>query len=235
MGYPEYRLFDAVAHQLTAFPKTNMLNAKENGQWRSHATKDVADIVNRLSAGLLAKGVSGKNFTPEGSDKIAIISNNRPEWVFADLAVQQIGAILVPMYPTTSPAEMEYILKESEAKYIFVSNEELLEKVRSLNSDSLKGIYTFDEVKGAAHYTELLALASPDLLEQVESAKKQIPNSHVATIIYTSGTTGTPKGVMLSHSNIVSNIFFRRLVFRFPTNHKQKHLAFYRSIIFLKR
>mgnify|MGYP003575404919 CR=1 FL=1 len=226
MNYPEYRLFDAVSHQLKNFPKNDMLNAKENGQWKAYSTQDVAGIADQLSAGLLAKGVSGNNFTPEGSDKIAIISNNRPEWIFTDLAVQQIGAILIPMYPTTSTQELEYILNESEAKYIFVSSEELLTKIQSLKSDFLKGIYTFDKIEGAAHYSELLHLASDQLLQQVETTKREIPNTHIATIIYTSGTTGTPKGVMLSHSNIISNVFFSKASFPFPDQPQTKVLSF---------
>jgi long-chain acyl-CoA synthetase len=226
MNYPEYRLFDAVGHQLKNFPKNDMLNAKENGQWKAYSTRDVAGIADRLSAGLLAKGVSGNNFTAEGSDKIAIISNNRPEWIFTDLAVQQIGAILIPMYPTTSAQELEYILNESEAKYIFVSSEELLTKIQSLKSDYLKGIYTFDKIEGAAHYSELLNLASEQLLQQVEAIKQEIPNTHTATIIYTSGTTGTPKGVMLSHRNIVSNVFFSKASFPFPDQPQTKVLSF---------
>ncbi len=225
MNYPEYRLFDAVEHQLKNFPKSDMLNAKENGQWRAYATPDVAAIANQLSAGLLAKGVSGNHFTPESSDKIAIISNNRPEWIFTDLAVQQIGAILIPMYPTTSAQELEYILNESEAKYVFVSSEELLHKIQSLSSNFLKGIYTFDKMEGATHYSDLLD-SSESLLQQVDAIKKQIPNTHVATIIYTSGTTGTPKGVMLSHSNIVSNVFFSKASFPFPDQPQTKVLSF---------
>lgn len=226
MDYPGYRLFDAITCQLERFPKNDMLNAKEKGQWKSYATQEVASLANRLSAGLLAKGVSGNSFTPEESDKIAIISNNRPEWLITDFATQQIGAVLVPMYPTTSPQELEYILNESEAKYIFVSNEELLEKIRSLKSIFLKGIYTFDKIEGAAHFTELLDLANDALLQQVEATKQQIPNTHLATIIYTSGTTGKPKGVMLSHSNIVSNVFLSKASFPFPDQPQTKVLSF---------
>lgn len=226
MSYPAYRLFDAIQYQLDHFSKPDMLNAKVNGAWKSYSTAEVADMVNRFSAGLLQKGISGKNFTPEGSDKIAIISQNRPEWVFTDLAVQQIGAILIPIYPTTNPLELEFILNESEAKYIFVSNEELLEKVKSIKSGFLQDIYTFDIIDGANHYSQLTNLATPELLTEVEIIKKQIPNTHVETIIYTSGTTGTPKGVMLSHANIVSNVYFARQSFPFPDQPQTKVLSF---------
>src|SRR6476659_4315028 len=107
------RLFDSVAYQLNKFPKKDMLAAKVNGAWQTHSTEEVMHTANRLSAGLLQSGVSGNDFTPETSDKIAIISNNRPEWVFTDLAVQQTGAILVPLYPTTNPLEIEFILNDA--------------------------------------------------------------------------------------------------------------------------
>ena len=100
------RLFDCLDHQLTNFPKQDMLAAKEKGVWTPYSTANVAATVNKLSAGLLSLGISGKDYTPEGSDKIAIMSGNRPEWVFTDLAAQQIGAILVPLYPTTNPIEV---------------------------------------------------------------------------------------------------------------------------------
>lgn len=226
MEYPGYRLFDAVSHQLKNFSKENMLSAKVDGAWKSYSTKEVSEIVNKFSAGLLQKGVSGNNFTAEGSDKIAIISQNRPEWVFTDLAVQQIGAILVPIYPTTNPLELEFILNESEAKYIFVSNKDLLEKVKGIQSKFLQGIYTFDQIDGAEHYSKILELATSELLQRVEDIKEKIPNTHTETIIYTSGTTGTPKGVMLSHENIVSNVFFSKASFPFPDQPQTKVLSF---------
>ncbi len=226
VNYPQYRLFDVIAHQQKHFPKAEMLCAKENGSWKAYSTSDVASYANRLSAGLLAQGIGGHNYTPEGSDKIAIISNNRPEWIITDLAVQQLGAILVPMYPTTSLMEMEYILNESEAKYIFVNNEDLYQKIKSLQCPFLKGVYTFDKVAGAAHYTDLLQVSNSCLPQQVEALKKQVPNTHLATIIYTSGTTGTPKGVMLSHSNIVSNVYFSKASFPMPDQPQSKVLSF---------
>jgi len=226
MEFPTHRLFDAVNHQLKHFPKSDMLNAKIDGAWRSYSTQEVNEIVNKFSAGLLNLNVSGYNFTAEGSDKIAIISQNRPEWVFTDLAAQQIGAILIPVYPTTNPIELEFILNESEAKHIFVSTKELLDKVKSVNAKFLQGIYSFDQIEGVHHYSKVLDLATPELLEKVEELKKQIPNTHTETIIYTSGTTGTPKGVMLSHANIVSNVFFSKASFPFPDQPQTIALSF---------
>jgi long-chain acyl-CoA synthetase len=222
------RLFDCIDYQLQHFPKKDMLNAKEKGVWVNHSTEHVAATVNQFSAGLLKLGVSGNDMSAEGSDKIAIMSNNRPEWVFTDMAVQQLGAILVPVYPTTNPIELEFILKDAAVKYMFVSSHDLLEKAKTVaaNVPSLKTIYTFDEIAGAAHWSQVTALADDSSLQQVADIKKQIPVEHVATIIYTSGTTGTPKGVMLSHKNIYTNVFFSKETFPFEDAPQTKVLSF---------
>jgi len=226
MNFPAYRLFDAVAHQLTHFSKPDMLSAKINGAWKSFSTEEVSSTVNQLSLGLMGKGISGKNLSAEESDKIAIISQNRPEWVFTDLAVQQTGAILIPIYPTTNPHELEFILNESQAKILFVSNQDLLEKVRSVRSDYLREIYTFDPVEGAHHYSELFTPLTEASQAQLDAVKATISPRHTATIIYTSGTTGTPKGVMLSHENIVSNVYFSKASFPFEDQPRTKTLSF---------
>lgn len=222
------RLFDCLEHQLKHFPKQDMLAAKENGQWNAYSTQQVVDTVNRFSAGLIKLGVSGNDMSAEGSDKIAIISNNRPEWVFTDLATQQIGAILVPVYPTTNPLELEFILNDASVKYIFVANHELLQKVEGIVArvPSIKTVYTFDKIEGAAHWSEITAMADDVLLQQVEAIKPTIPSSHLATIIYTSGTTGTPKGVMLSHKNIYTNVIFSKESFPFRDAPESKVLSF---------
>ena len=222
------RLFDCIDHQLQNFPKADMLAAKENGVWVKYSTQMVADIANRLSAGLLEMGVSGNDFTPEGSDKIAIISNNRPEWVFTDLAVQQVGAILVPVYPTTNPLELAFILNDAAVKYVFVSSIDLYEKAKDVcvNVPSVKNIYCFDKIEGVLHWSELTNLANETNLQKVNTIKAGIPSSHLATIIYTSGTTGTPKGVMLMHSNIYSNVVFAKASFPFEDAPETKTLSF---------
>lgn len=222
------RLFDCIDYQLTHFPKIDMLSAKENGKWRGFSTLEVSETVNRFSAGLISLGVQANEFTPETSDKIAIISNNRPEWVFTDLAVQQIGAILVPVYPTTNPNELTFILNDAAVKYIFVSSEDLLLKLNSIihQIPSIKAIYTFDNITGALHWSEITKLASADLLAQVTSIKATVPAEQVATIIYTSGTTGTPKGVMLTHKNIRSNVHYSKQSFPFKDAPETKVLSF---------
>ncbi|MFP5041203.1 AMP-dependent synthetase/ligase [Parasediminibacterium sp. JCM 36343] len=222
------RLFDCVDYQLANFPKQAMLAAKEKGQWKTYSTQAVQEIANTLSAGLLGLGVSGNNMTAEGADKIGIISNNRPEWIITDLAVQQIGAILIPIYPTTSATEIEFILNDAEVKYMFVSDADMLQKIKTASPKipSLQGIITFNEIEGAKHWSAILALATDGSIVQVEQIKKSIPTLHTATIIYTSGTTGTPKGVMLSHANIYANVMLSKASFPFEDAPQSKVLSF---------
>ena len=221
------RLFDCIEYQLQHFPKEDMLAAKENGVWRKYSTQEIATTVNQLSAGLLTLGLSGRDYTPEGSDKIAIISSNRPEWLTADMATQQSGVIWVPVYPTTNPLELKFILNDASVQYMFASNQELYDKVMSIKSEvpCLKEVYTFDHIEGAKHWTSLLN-KDADLLNQVEVIKKEIPVDHVATFIYTSGTTGTPKGVMLTHKSIYFNLQSGKKSFPFPDQPEQKVLSF---------
>lgn len=221
------RLFDCIEHQLKNFPQEAMLAGKENGGWRKYSTAEVAQTVNALSAGLLSLGLSGNDFTPEGSDKIAIISSNRPEWLIADMATQQIGVIWVPVYPTTNPLELTFILNDASVKYMFASNQELYNKVMSVKDKvpCLKEVYTFDQIEGAKHWTELCN-KDEALLQQVDVIKKTIPVEQVATFIYTSGTTGTPKGVMLTHHNIYFNLQMGKISFPFPDAPDQKVLSF---------
>lgn len=222
------RLFDSLDYQLEKFPKEDMLAAKENGQWRKYSTLEIKNSSLKLAAGLLALGVSGNDMTTEGRDKIAIIANNRPEWLITDLAVQQSGAILVPIYPTTNPLEIEFIFNDAAVKYVFVSNDELFEKIKRIQSNipSLKDIYTFNKVPGAKHWSEISELCTDTGLTTVEQVKKLVQKYDLATIIYTSGTTGTPKGVMLSHDNIVQNIFLSKESFPFDDQPAYKALSF---------
>ena len=171
MAQPQ-RLFDCIDYQLEKFPKEDMLAAKENGVWRKYSTAEIKKTSTQLTAGLLALGVSGNDMTTENRDKIAIISNNRPEWLITDLAVQQSGAILVPIYPTTNPLEIEFIFNDAAVKYVFVSSDELLQKIKGIQAKipSLKDIYTFNHIDGARHWSELLNMASCEAIKYTSDA-----------------------------------------------------------------
>ncbi|HRP56730.1 long-chain fatty acid--CoA ligase [Agriterribacter sp.] len=222
------RLFDCLDYQLGKFPKKDMLVAKENGQWRPYSTEEVKQTSLKLAAGLLSLGVSGNDMTTENRDKIAIISNNRPEWLITDLAVQQTGAILVPIYPTTNPLEIEFIFNDAAVKYVFVSSEELFQKLQGIRAKipTVKDIFTFNRIPGAKHWSEVLDKSADTGLAEIESIKSKIQKNDLATIIYTSGTTGTPKGVMLSHDNIVQNVFLSKECFPFDDQPQYKALSF---------
>jgi len=185
------RLFDCIQYQLKNYPLEDMFAGKENGAWRKYSTKEVADMVDKLSAGLLNSGIAINDRSPEGRDKIAIVSKNRPEWLMVDLAVQQIGAVLTPIYPTITVNDLEFILNESAVKILFINDEALYEKVKSIknNLPHLKEIYSFEKITGVNHWSELLH-NDPELLTQVKAIADTISTDELATIIYTSGTTG---------------------------------------------
>ena len=224
----ENRLFDCIDYQLQHFPKADMMAAKENGVWKKYSTLEISTLVNKLSIGLINIGLNAHNFTPEDSDKIGIISNNRPEWLITDLAAQQIGVIVIPLYPTTSLLELEFILNEAQVKYVFVNSAAMYEKIKSLQSklNQIKNIYTFDNVENTPHYTELFMDINEADIIKLNAIKSSIPTHHLPTIIYTSGTTGTPKGVMLTHKNICSNILSAKLSLPFVDNPNGRILSF---------
>ncbi|HEY4287025.1 MAG TPA: long-chain fatty acid--CoA ligase [Puia sp.] len=202
------RLFDCLQINLEKGSYPDNLAAKENGEWKKYSTTEIADTVDKLSLGLLGLGISGGDRTPEGMDKVGIVAKNRPEWIMVDLAVQKTGAVLAPIYPTISVNELEFILNDAQVKIVFVDNEELFHKVLSVKDrvPSLREVFTFEHVARARHWKELLINPTPENLGRLRSISDKIDNTDLATIIYTSGTTGTPKGVMLSHENILSNV-----------------------------
>ncbi len=199
------RLFDFPYYQLEKFNLPTSFTTKYDDGWKSESTKSFIDKANALSRGLLRLGV-------KPNDKIAIISaTNRTEWNICDVGILQIGAQDVPIYPTISEEDYQYVLNHSEAVYCFVSCEDVLKKVNAIKNDvpSLKGVYSFNSVEGCANWEELLKLGEDtDNQGEVEKLKNNVSENDLATLIYTSGTTGRPKGVMLSHKNIVSNVIY---------------------------
>lgn len=222
------RIFDYIDYQLNRFPKEDMFCGKENGKWIKYSTAEVKDLVNKLSAGLLKLGVSGHDMQIENQDKIALISKNRPEWLMLDMACQQIGAALCPIYPTTNVHELEFIFNDAAVKYAFISGQELLDKVNIVkdNVPSLRDVFSFDHLSGVAFWRTLIADITAADLEKMEAVKSNIKARHCATIIYTSGTTGTPKGVMLSHHNIVTNVINSKNSFPFTDDINSRALSF---------
>lgn len=220
------RLFDCLAWHLEREPLEVMLAGKEAGQWKKYGTKEVAGIVNKLSAGLLSLGIGPNDMSVEGRDKVAILSRNRPEWLMLDLAVQQIGSILTPVYPTINVNELEFILQDAQVKVVFVNDEDLYLKVLSLKNrvPSLQHIYTFEHVANASHWKEVMDRSTPELIDKIKPLSDKIQYEDVATILYTSGTTGTPKGVMLTHRNILSNVMASLPCF--PPGENLKSLSF---------
>lgn len=196
------RLFDFPYYQLEKKNLSDALCTKKNGVWEATSTQEYIDKANALSRGLLRLGV-------KPNDKIAVISmNNRTEWNICDIGVLQLGAQNVPIYPTISMEDYAYVLNHSESKYCFVSCTEVYGKIKAIMDQvpSLKGVYSFDELDACDNWTKVLELGADESnQEEVETLKNNVKTNDLATLIYTSGTTGRPKGVMLSHQNIVSN------------------------------
>ena len=198
------RLFDFPYYQLEKKNITDCLVTKYDGIWTKTSTQEYVDKANAMSRALLRLGV-------QKNDKIGVISStNRTEWHIVDIGVLQTGAQNVPIYPTISEEDYEYILNHSESTYCFVSDAEVLRKVNLIkqNVPTLKEVYSFNDIEGCKNWKELLSLGEDQSNQDVvEDRKKNVKPDELATIIYTSGTTGRPKGVMLSHDNIVSNVF----------------------------
>lgn len=231
-----FRLFDLL-HNLKSMPlKEDALASKENGVWHKYSTLEYIETVNYLSYAFIHLGIMP-------GDKIGLISNNRPEWNFVDYACLQTGAINTPLYPTVYDQDLIQIIAEADIKYFFVSGKELYQKVKtcSINSN-IKEIFSFDQIDGAHSLKELINIGKNNPNEnRLEELKSSIKPTDLATLIYTSGTTGTPKGVMLSHQNFISNVIgtkdlcpfehsWRALSF-LPLNHVYERMLSYLYII----
>jgi len=198
------RLFDILDNYLETRPEQDTaLAAKRNGEWRRFSIQEYIQLTNAISYGLLKLGITK-------GDMVGLVSGNRPEWNMIDFAIMQIGAISVPIYPTISKEDYRYILKHAEMKMIFVEGRELMNKLQDVFAEvkTLQFIYTFvDQQAGFPYLDQLIALGNENPQpETLQELKQSIGAHEMATIIYTSGTTGNPKGVMLSHSNIVNQV-----------------------------
>ena len=197
------RLFDFPYYQLENYPQEGALVSKVNGTWVKTSTQQYIDQANAISRGLIKLGVNA-------NDKVAIISmTNRTQWNICDIGILQIGAQDVPIYPTISEQDYEYVLNHSESKYVFVSCKEVLDKINKIkaNVPTLLGVYSFEEIDGCDSWQEVITLGNDnqDLQQEVQKRMDAVHEDDLATLIYTSGTTGRPKGVMLSHKNIACN------------------------------
>jgi len=191
------RLFDLIPYQISKYNKEVSFARKDNGVWRTYSSTEVKKIIDNLSLAFLAQGISEGN-------KVAIISENRPEWNFIDLSLQQIGAISVPMYPTITSEDYAYIFNHAEVKMIFVGDQIIFDKAAQVAED--RKIYSFDHLEGVEHWSSLEEKGESGDLAALEESKSKVKPEDLFTIIYTSGTTGKPKGVMLTHANVLSNL-----------------------------
>jgi len=215
------RLFDLLPFYKNSFkPKDDVLAGKEGGIWVKYSIDQYIEAATNISYGLLYLGI-------KPGDKIATISNNRPEWNFLDMGILQIGAVHVPIYPTISESDYKYILAHSEVKFVFISGKEIMRKIEHilLEIPAIQGIFTFKPIDGVKLLDELIELGrSNPQPDKVELLKAAITPKDLATLIYTSGTTGFPKGVMLTHQNILSNVMGVKHIF--PVDESCKGISY---------
>lgn len=195
------KLFEILQYQKAKYPQDVALAGKVGGKWKTYSTDDCIEMANKVSRGLIAMGI-------QPGDMIGIISGSRPEWHFCDIGIMQAGAIPVPLYPTISSNEYDYIFNHAQLKMAIIGDAKILDKVLAIRDKTpfLKEIFTFDEIQGTKHFSDLLRAGENTSQDEVEKRKAAVKADDLATIIYTSGTTGNPKGVMLSHTNIVTNV-----------------------------
>lgn len=214
MGTTVTRVFDILKYNIEKLPKQDFVNGKVNSEWKSYSTKEFCAKVDNLSRGLVKLGMG------KGS-RIAVMSPNRPEWNISDFAIMQLGAYQIPLYPTLAAQDISFIIKNAEVDLIFVADQALYLKVKGVleTLESPIHMYSFDEVEGVSHWTELeqAGAAAPEI--DLEQYRQAVTPDDILTLIYTSGTTGTPKGVMLTHNNLVEN--FKNCAKIFPPGVKR--------------
>ena len=194
------RLSDLISNYQKEFAKDIMVAGRSKTGWKTYSTNEFVEIVDNISKGLLALGI-------KKGDRVALMSGNRPEWNFIDFACNQLGVATVPLYPTLSNQDLIYILNDAEAKLLFVSNEDLAKKAEhALQENNLQlEMFTFDEISGRKNFHEVIQLGKQSN-QDLSSYREAVQLDDLLTLIYTSGTTGKPKGVYLSHGNILANV-----------------------------
>lgn len=215
------RLFDLLFRYISHFPSEEVLCFKTHGIWKKHGIEDLVKLIDELSIGLINSG-----FLP--GDKIAIISSNRPEWNIIDFACQQVGVISVPVFSGFPEDDIQSILQETDVKCVFISDNQIIKKVQNASKGCLcpKQIYSFDYISGIKHWSVLRKSLEPQDMEVLEVKKSRITENDIVSIIYTSGTTGKPKGVVLTHKNIISNILALSQVVPFEPGAQTRMLSF---------
>jgi long-chain acyl-CoA synthetase len=210
------RLFDIVNIRYDAAPDETLLAAKEAGTWREYPVREVWETACSMSNALLELGIENAVLEPESQEKIAVISPNRPEWIMTDVAVQLTGAVLTPIYPTIAPDELSFVLNDASVRKVFIASADLYNRYKPV-LDAMPWpmtVYTFDDVPGVPNWKTL----RHEKIKPDQGVTGRITGSTLATIIYTSGTTGAPKGVMLSHDNVVHNVKDSMPAFTFAKN-----------------
>ncbi|WP_113651866.1 AMP-dependent synthetase/ligase [Pedobacter namyangjuensis] len=226
------RVFDLLKYNLETSPKDEFINGKIKGSWINYSTVSFCETVDSLSKGLINAGVVK-------GGRVAVMSHNRPEWNIADFAANQIGAYQIPLYPTLAEHDIKFILKDAEISMVFVADEALYKRIKPCVDEvnpSIK-IFSFDKIEGAEHFNTLVEFGKNNTAINLDDYRKDVTPEDILTIIYTSGTTGTPKGVMLTHDNLVSNFVNSAVVMPKGVNKSLSFLPlshiFERMIIYL--
>ncbi|RZM29506.1 MAG: long-chain fatty acid--CoA ligase [Pedobacter sp.] len=208
MGTVITRVFDILAYNLEKFPKEEFVSGKINGEWKKYSTVNFCKAVDDLSIGLISIGIKKES-------RIAVMSHNRPEWNISDFAIQQIGAYQIPLYPTLAEHDIKFILENAEVTVIFVADEEIYKKVKTVVNEMQAEIkiFSFNKINDVAHWEDLVAAGQKQEGVDLKAYRDAIQPDDILTLIYTSGTTGTPKGVMLTHDNLVKNFENSAVIF----------------------